>query len=413
MINLRMLRHSDMLLWISVGLLIFIGIMMIFSCTFSQQSREGDDPFYYTKKQLLAFVIGIAGLAIFAYLDYSHLKNSAIPLYAISVIFLLMVIYQGFTILGAQRWITIGPISFQPSELAKLIVLITLGTYLEGKRAEIRSIASLIPPLVILGIPFFLIFKQPDLGTAIILFFIFAGMLVWAETSNILLMLLITPILSIFLKQYLIIWVLYIIGLALYMRSSKVRPLDLIMIMVGNIGIGYAVPKIWGMLKEYQRQRLLAFLNPEIDPLGIGYHSLQAKIAVGGGGIFGKGFMHGTQTQLSFIPQQFTDFMFSAVGEELGFLGAVLILALFAVIIYRAIVIAYEARDFYGSLLAAGIAAMIGFQMFINIGMTLSLLPVVGIPLPFLSFGGTALVMNMCAVGLLQSISMRRHKLLF
>lgn len=413
MINFRMLRHSDMLLWISVGLLIFIGVMMIFSCTFSQQSREGDDPFYYTKKQLLAFVIGIAGLSIFAYLDYSHLKNSAIPLYAISIIFLLMVIYQGFTILGAQRWISIGPISFQPSEIAKLIVLISLGTYLEGKRAEIKSIASLIPPLLILGIPFILIFKQPDLGTAIILFFIFAGMLVWAETSNILLMLLITPILSIFLKQYLIIWVLYIVGLALYMRSSKVRLFDLVMILVGNIGIGYAVPKIWGMLKEYQRQRLLAFLNPEIDPLGIGYHSLQAKIAVGGGGIFGKGFMHGTQTQLSFIPQQFTDFMFSAVGEELGFLGSILILALFAVVIYRAIVIAYEARDFYGSMLASGIAAMIGFQMFINIGMTLSLLPVVGIPLPFLSFGGTALVMNMCAIGILQSISMRRHKLLF
>lgn len=413
MINFRMLRHSDMLLWICMGLLIFIGILMIFSCTFSQQSRGGDDPLYYTKRQLIAFIIGAAGLSIFAYIDYSHLKSLTIPLYVISVIFLLIVIYKGFTVLGAQRWISFGPISFQPSEIAKIVVLITLGTYLEGKRSEIKSIATLIPPLLILGVPFILIFKQPDLGTAIILFVIFAGMLIWAETSNILLMLLITPIVSIFLKQNIYVWILYILGLALYMRSSKVKVLDFITILVGNIGIGYAVPKIWGMFKEYQRQRLLAFLNPEVDPLGIGYHSLQAKIAVGGGGLLGKGFMHGTQTQLSFIPQQFTDFIFSAVGEELGFIGAILVVALFITIIYRAIIIAYEARDFHGSILAAGIAIMIGFQMFINIGMTLSLMPVVGVPLPFLSYGGTALAVNMCAIGILQSIAMRRHKLLF
>jgi rod shape determining protein RodA len=396
-----------------MGLLIFIGIMMILSCTFSQQSREGDDPLFYTKKQLLAFIIGAMGLAVFAYIDYSHLKNLAVPLYIISIFFLFIVIYKGFTILGAQRWITFGPVSFQPSEIAKLTVLLTLGSYLEGKRGEIKGITNLIAPLLILGLPFVLIFKQPDLGTAIILFFIFAGMLIWAEASNMLLILLITPILSIFLRQYIYIWIIYLVGLALYMKNSRIRLLDLASVMIGNIGIGYAVSSFWGMLKEYQRQRLLAFLNPDFDPLGIGYHSLQAKIAVGGGGILGKGFMHGTQTQLSFIPQQFTDFIFSAIGEELGFIGAIIIIVLFTIIIYRAIVIANEARDFYGSIIAAGIAAMIGFQMFTNISMTLGLMPVVGVPLPFVSFGGTALIMDMCAIGILQSISMRRRKLLF
>lgn len=408
-----MLRHSDTLLWLCMGLLIFIGIMMILSCTFSQQSREGDDPLFYTKKQLLAFIIGAMGLAVFAYIDYSHLKNLAVPLYIISIFFLFIVIYKGFTILGAQRWITFGPVSFQPSEIAKLTVLLTLGSYLEGKRGEIKGITNLIAPLLILGLPFVLIFKQPDLGTAIILFFIFAGMLIWAEASNMLLILLITPILSIFLRQYIYIWIIYLVGLALYMKNSRIRLLDLASVMIGNIGIGYAVSSFWGMLKEYQRQRLLAFLNPDFDPLGIGYHSLQAKIAVGGGGILGKGFMHGTQTQLSFIPQQFTDFIFSAIGEELGFIGAIIIIVLFTIIIYRAIVIANEARDFYGSIIAAGIAAMIGFQMFTNISMTLGLMPVVGVPLPFVSFGGTALIMDMCAIGILQSISMRRRKLLF
>lgn len=408
-----MLRHSDTLLWLCMGLLIFIGIMMIFSCTFSQQSREGDDPLYYTKRQLIAFIIGAMGLAVFAYIDYSHLKNLAVPLYIISIFFLFIVIYKGFTILGAQRWLAIGPVSFQPSEIAKLTVLLTLGSYLEGKRGEIKGIVNLIAPLLILALPFILIFKQPDLGTAIILFFIFAGMLIWAEASNMLLILLITPILSIVLRQYIYVWIIYLVGLALYMKNSRIRLLDLTAVMFGNIGIGYAVSRFWGMLKEYQRQRLMAFLNPDFDPLGIGYHSLQAKIAVGGGGILGKGFMHGTQTQLSFIPQQFTDFIFSAIGEELGFIGAIIIIVLFTIIIYRAIVIANEARDFYGSIIAAGIAAMIGFQMFTNISMTLGLMPVVGVPLPFVSFGGTALIMDMCAIGILQSISMRRRKLLF
>jgi len=408
-----MLRHSDMMLWISVALLIVIGIMMIFSCTYSQEGREGNNPWYYTQRQMIAFFAGLVGLAIFAYLDYSHLKNLTIPLYALSVIFLLIVLYRGFTVLGAQRWVSFGMISFQPSELSKLTVLISLATYLEQKRGEIKSLPDLIAPALILGIPFILIFKQPDLGTAIILFAIFTGMLIWAETSNTLLLLMITPLLSIFLKQNLYIWILYLLALFAYMRSTKLRMIDFTTIFICNVGIGYAVPKMWGMLKEYQRQRLLAFINPEVDPLGIGYHSLQAKIAVGGGGLFGKGFMHGTQTQLSFIPQQYTDFIFSAIGEELGIIGAVLVLILFAIVIYRAIMLAGEARDFYGSILAAGIAAMLAFQMFINIGMTLSILPVVGVPLPFISFGGTALIMNMCAVGILQSIAMRRHKLLF
>lgn len=408
-----MLRHSDMLLWLGVGLLILVGFMMIFSCTFSQQSREGDDPFYFTRRQFFAFVIGLLGLFFFSCMDYSHLKGASWFLYGISIISLSIVLFRGFTIFGAQRWVAVGPVSFQPSEISKLILLISLASFLGERRGEIKSILNLIPPLMILGIPFILIFKQPDLGTSIILFAIFTGMLVWAETSAILLIILVTPLLSIILKSNTYIWLFYLAALAVYMWQIKVKLMDYIIIFAGNIGIGYAVAKMWGMLKDYQKARLLVFLNPESDPLGIGYHSLQAKIAVGSGGFFGKGFMHGTQTQLAFIPQQFTDFIFSAIGEELGFLGSVAVIALFMLVLFRAIALAGEARDFFGSLLAAGIAVMIGFQVLVNIGMALGLLPVVGVPLPFISYGGTALVMNMCAVGILQSIAMRRHKLLF
>ncbi|MFH1709769.1 MAG: rod shape-determining protein RodA [bacterium] len=413
MLNLRMLRHSDILLWISVGILIFIGITMIFSCTYSQQSRDGDDPLYYTKKQLVAFVVGLFFLTGFAYFDYSHLKGASWILYGISIASLLIVLFKGFTMMGAQRWLAVGPISFQPSEMSKIILLIALASFLGERRGEIKSILSLVMPLVIVGIPFILIFQQPDLGTAIILFAIFTGMLIWAETSAILLIFMVTPLLSILLKPNIYIWMFYLAALAVYMRQIRIKWMDFTIILLGNIGIVYAVAKMWGMLKTYQKARLLVFLNPERDPLGIGYHSLQAKIAVGSGGFLGKGFMHGTQTQLAFIPQQFTDFVFSALGEEFGFLGSVIVLVLFAIVIYRAIVLAGEARDFFGSMLAAGIAAMLSFQVLVNVGMTIGLLPVVGVPLPFLSFGGTALVINMCAIGILQSIAMRRHKLLF
>jgi rod shape determining protein RodA len=413
MINFRMLRHSDMLIWICVGLLILISIMMILSCTFSQRSREGDDPFYYAKRQLFAFAIGLLGLSIFTYLDYSHLKGASWFLYGISIAFLLLVLFKGFTMLGAQRWTAIGPISFQPSEISKLILLIALASFLGERRGEIKSIMSLVPPLIIVAIPCILIFKQPDLGTSIILFAIFTGMLIWAETSATLLMFMVTPLLSIFLKSNTYVWVAYIVALAIFMWQIRIRLLDYAIILLGNIGTGYAVAKVWEMLKDYQKARLLVFLNPSSDPLGIGYHSIQVKIAIGSGGFFGKGYMHGTQTQLAFIPQQFTDFIFSALGEEFGFLGSVIVLALFTIVIYRAIMLAVESRDFFGSMLAAGIAVMLGFQVLVNIGMAMGLLPIVGVPLPFISYGGTALVMNMCAIGILQSIAMRRHKLLF
>jgi rod shape determining protein RodA len=413
MINFRMLKHSDIVLWVSVAILILVGLMMIFSCTYSQRAREGDDPYYYTKRQLVALILGLIGMSIFTYFDYSHLKTASWFLYGISVIFLLIVLFKGFMILGAQRWIALGPLSFQPSEISKLVLAIALAAFLGERRGEIKSILSLVLPLVIVGIPFILIFKQPDLGTSIILFAIFTGMLIWAETSATLLIFMVTPLLSIFLRSNTVIWGAYLLALAIYMRQIKVRWLDYSAILLGNIGIGYAVVRVWNMLKDYQKARLMIFLNPESDPLGIGYHSIQAKIAVGSGGFFGKGFMHGTQTQLAFIPQQFTDFIFSALGEEFGFLGTIIIVSLFVVVIYRAIILAVEARDFFGSMLAAGIAVMVGVQVIINVGMTLGLLPVVGVPLPFFSFGGTALVTNMCAIGILQSIAMRRHKLLF
>jgi rod shape determining protein RodA len=243
--------------------------------------------------------------------------------------------------------------------------------------------------------------------------FILIGMVAASGTSSKLLVLLVSPIFSIMLRPFLYVWIGYLALIVIILFLIRASLWDWILILGVNIGVGIAAPYIWGMLKGYQKQRILSFLDPSSDPQGAGYHSLQSLIAIGSGGFFGKGFLRGTQTQLQFIPEQHSDFVFSAVGEEFGFVGAFIVLTLFAVFIWRALAIAASSNDSFGGMFASGIAVMTAFHVFANIGMSMGLLPVVGMPLPFMSFGGSSLLMNMVAVGILQSIAMRRRKLIF
>jgi len=404
---------SDLQLWVCAGSLLVIGTVMILSSTFSMQARAGEDPLLYLKKHLIALILGLIVMAVFMYFDFDHLKTLAIPIYVLTVLALGMVLLRGFIALGAQRWVAIGPVSFQPSEVAKLATIIVLAAYLESRVGTLSNLLALLPPALLVGLPFVLIFKQPDLGTSLVLIAILLGMFLWAKASEGLLLLLFSPLLGIFLYQHFVIWVLYMVILTTVLFSVKFKWFDCLTIIALNIVSPRVFYHVFNMLKGYQKTRLLAFLNPNIDPRGAGYHSLQSKVAIGSGGFFGRGLFHGTQTQLQFIPQQFSDFIFSAVGEELGFIGAVAVVVLFTIIILRAIKIASESRTPFGSFLAGGIAVMFMFHMLVNIGMTMGLLPVVGIPLPFMSFGGTALLVDLAAVGILQNIAMRRSKIIF
>ncbi|MCX5725893.1 MAG: rod shape-determining protein RodA [Candidatus Saganbacteria bacterium] len=413
MINFRMLKYSDYMLWIALALSLFIGALLIYSSTASSQERIGTDTFFFLKKHLFSLIFAGIGLAIAMYFDYDHLKQIAIPLYIIILIFLAITLFSGTASGGAQRWISLGPLSFQPSEIAKLMMIVALAAFLEKRKDKLNDLLQLLPTFVLTAIPFAFIFKQPDLGTSLVLIAICFGMLAFAGGRPELLCFILSPILGIFFFQNIFLFIFYLIVIGIIMYALKLKILDNILILGANIGIGYIIPHIWATLREYQKMRLLTFLNPAMDPRGAGYHTLQAKIAVGGGGLFGKGLLHGTQTQLQFIPKQHTDFIFSVVGEELGFLGATLVLILFGIIIFRSIKIAMEARNPFGSLLAGGIAIMLTFHLMVNAGMTIGLLPVVGIPLPFFSFGGTSLLINLIAVGILQNIYMRRQKILF
>ncbi|OGB89152.1 rod shape-determining protein RodA [candidate division WOR-1 bacterium RIFCSPHIGHO2_01_FULL_53_15] len=412
MINFRMLKLSDPWLWFSAGALIVIGFTAIFSATYQLQIKADLDPLIFVKRQFMSLLLALTGLCLFTYFDYKHLKKAALFLYGFTIVLLVAILFTGSSAAGAQRWLQLGPVSFQPSELSKLTLIVALAAFF-SERKKIQSFWQAGYLLALVGIPFLLIFKQPDLGTALVFFAILLGLLTAAEASPRLLIFLVTPIISILLRPVVHLWLVYLLAVALVLFLTRARARDWLLILGINVGVGIALPYLWGMLKAYQRQRILAFLNPAADPYGAGYHSLQSIIAVGGGGFFGKGFMHGTQTQLQFIPEQHSDFIFSVMAEEFGFLGAAAVLALFALLIWRALVIASESRDTIGKLLASGIAVMLGFHVFANMGMVIGILPVVGIPLPFMSFGGTSLFVGLASVGILQSISMRRHKIIF
>lgn len=411
MLNLRLLKLSDALLWIAIAVLISIGLLAIFSSTGSMQLKLGIDAWMYVKRQFISLLVGMAGLALFCYLDYKHFKKAAPYFFGVMLLGLIIILFVGSGSQGAQRWFQLGFFSFQPSEISKIIMAICLASFF-SERKKLGTLDAL-TLLGLVGLPFILIFKQPDLGTALVFVVILVGMLSASRSSPKLLALLVTPMLSMLFRPILILWLIYLLtlGLILFLRRSSF--MDWLLIFGVNIGVGLAMPLIWGVLKVYQRERILSFLNPASDPYGAGYHSLQSMIAIGSGGFFGKGFLRGTQTQLQFIPEQHSDFIFSAIGEEFGFIGAIIVICLFAVVIWRGLKIAAESIDNFGSLLASGIVVMTAFHVFANIGMTLGLLPVVGIPLPFISYGGSSLLMNLIAIGILQSIAMRRQKIIF
>jgi rod shape determining protein RodA len=309
---------------------------------------------------------GMTGMVFSFSINYKSLYRWSPAIYAVCILLLIYVLIMGKYVGGARRWLILGPVSVQPSELIKIAVIISLARYY-SKHANPRgfTLSELLTPLMLTIIPFMLIVKQPDLGTAMVLVLIAGAMTVFV----------------------------------------KIERRSLLCIITACTITG---PLVWFLLKGYQKKRILTFINPDRDPLGAGYHIIQSKIAIGSGMIFGKGFLKGTQNALSFLPEQHTDFIFSVLAEEWGFVGSVFILFLFLVLIIWGLNIAYRCRDPFGTILAVGATAMIFWQVFINIGMAMGLMPIVGVTLPFISYGGSSIVSIMICVGLLMSISMRR-----
>ena len=367
MFDRRLIRNLDWLLILTVIAIFAISLIIITSTTVNFTG----DPLYYAKRHALRFGAGLVALLFILSLDYTYFYRFAPYIYFANVLLLLAVLFVGSDSGGAQRWIDLKFFELQPSEFAKLAIIISLARHLTDQEGNFDSFFSAIPFFLHVAIPMFLIFRQPDLGTSIVFIVILLGML--------------------------------------FMAGIKFKHL------AAYIGLGLAaLPFVWFRLKDYQKMRLIIFLDPYQDPLNDGYQIIQSLIAVGSGGLYGKGlFAEGTQNHLGFLLEQHTDFIFSAYAEETGFIGAVILLFLFLVLILRIIRVAYQARDTFGTLVCIGIATMMTFHVLINVGMTIGIMPVTGLPLPFVSYGGSSLLMNMIAIGVVLNIGMRRQKFMF
>ncbi|MCK8825606.1 rod shape-determining protein RodA [Fuchsiella alkaliacetigena] len=370
-----LIRELDYSIPIITLALVIIGLLMVASAT--QTNGFTNNPFVI--RQLIALILGVIFLILSLGFDYRVLKEYSEVIYLLNIILLVVVIIFGIEFSGTRRWVRLGPINLQPAELVKLGLIICLADFFAKHKKELVKIKQCfisclyIMPILILGL------AQNDLGTNLVFIFIFAGMF-YAAGAN--------------LKYYFTVVITAVLGIG--------------GMLFAHFQLGMSIP-----LKEYQLMRLIVFWDPTIDPLGYGYNIIQSKIAVGSGGLLGKGLFQGTQTNLGFLPEKHTDFIFSVLGEELGFLGAVVVLVLFFLLLWRIFKVALEAEDDFGQLLTIGILVMLLFHVFENVGMAIGIMPITGIPLPFISYGGSSLLTNILAIGLVVNVNVRRKKLKF
>lgn len=374
-LSTKTVRSLDFWLIIGMALLLSLGLLVLSSAS----ANVGQEPFEYFKKQSLWVFLGIVALVVSLFFHYKTFSRFANWIYGFNLIMLISVFFVGSSAKGAQRWIDLGFFQFQPSELSKLLLILTFADFLYRRHGRLNTLWELIPCFLYVGVPMLLILKQPDLGTSLVFVVITFGMMLVAGANRVLLVTLLLSGLAVAVS-------------AIYLHLEH---------------------GMWIPLKDYQVNRLIIFLNPELDPLRSGYQIRQSLVAIGTGGFWGMGLFRGTQSQLNFLPDHHTDFIFSVIAEELGFFGVIVFLSLFCFIFIRSLKVALNARDLYGTLLVTGVVSMYLFHVAVNIGMAASIMPVTGLPLPFVSYGGTAMLVNLLSFGMIVNVKMRSNSMLF
>lgn len=377
MLNRRALRNIDFLF--IIVLLLILGASLLILSTASINVDKAH-PYHFVELQALWIASGIVLAVLVASFDYQRLQRYSWVIYGVTLVLLIAIFFVGESAKGATRWIPItSSFNLQPSELAKILIIITLADFLSKREGKLTRIRDFILPFLFVIIPILLIFKQPDLGTSLVLVAIFIGMMFVAGANP-------------WKFGGILLGGALIVGIALFLHFKYNMPLP---------------------MHDYQLNRLTIFMNPAADTSGDGYHIIQSIWAIGSGGLWGKGYHMGTQIQLNFLPEHHTDFIFSVVGEEFGFIGTITLLFFFFIFLSRAISVAFNAKDMFGTLVATGIISMFIFHILVNVGMTSGIMPVTGIPLPLISYGGNNMWSNMLAVGLLINIRMRSQQLMF
>ncbi len=385
--------------------LIGIGLATVYSATSVPGAHEG-----LWQKQLVWFGAAVVIAWIIAAVHYRFYDAVSWPLYAVSLLLLVAVFVVGVERMGAKRWIEFGSFQFQPSEIAKLATAFVLARFFDHARLDLRKIRWWLPPLLIAIVPFVLVAKEPDLGNASSFPAMLIAMYFWAGMPAGQLLLGLSPIFNValFFLTGSVWW--FVAMFAGILAFARPRIVVLVAMIALNGAVAVALPNLWNHLHDYQKRRIETFLNPEHDPTGSGYQVIQSKIAIGSGGLVGKGYLKGSQKALAFLPMRHTDFIYSVVGEELGLLGSLTVVLLYGIVVFRGYRLASIARDGFASLMAVGITTALFFHILVNMLMTIGWAPVTGVPLPFLSYGGTALIVNCIQIGLLQNVALRRRE---
>jgi len=386
-------------------LIILIGMIVIYSSSAGMES--GNERTFY--RQLIWLCLGLV-LATVAFIVPAKLLFAfAYIIYFFAVLLLVIVLMQGKSS-GLERWIGIGGLRFQPSEFAKIAVVVAVARFLSQYKVGQNNLKNLLIVFALVAVPLYLVKEQPDLGTSLVYMAIIIPMLYWAGIHPFILFVLISPLISVIASGYFyffLVWMLIVLAVLFLSRKTLIVVLGLFIL---NISVGVMTPYLWNKLKPYQQERILNVLDPKKDPRGTGYQVLQSLNAIGSGGITGKGFMKGTQTQLRFLPEQHTDFIFSVLGEEFGFAGVSITLLLFSLLIIRMVSIAASVKSRFEGLIVIGFASVILFHIFVNTGMTVGIMPVTGLPLPFLSSGGSFLISMILMMGIVLNIAYNRNR---
>lgn len=398
-------EHVDFPMLIVTLALVVIGLVSIYSATYDAGASEN------SYRQALYAAAGLFVLLLVAFLPLRVLQFAAAPAYFASVLLLVSVLLLGKTVSGSTSWFNLGAFRLQPSEFTKITTVLALAAYLSRSDVSLQNLRHLSVVAAIVGLPVALIMLQPDTGTAMIYGVMFLPFLYWAGASSFVLLAIMAPLVAAVTALFgTTAFLIAVIVLGALIWVTKEHRIVAAVVFSVTVLVGISVQSIYSGLKPYQQKRIDTFLDPNADPLGAGYNVLQSKVAIGSGGLFGKGYLRGTQTQLNFIPEQWTDFIFCVPGEEFGFIGASVVLVLFLVLLARGVWLGSAMKNRFGSYVAIGLTAVFGAHIVINIGMALGLLPVVGVPLPFLSYGGSSLLTNMTMVGVLLNLYANRKE---
>ncbi|HEX2956762.1 MAG TPA: rod shape-determining protein RodA [Chitinispirillaceae bacterium] len=405
----------DFVLFSGALALWIIGILLVYSATYFHDSGPLVG---LHKQQILWVIMAVLVIMVVISIPGRYFFSYAYILYGGSLLLLLLALVVGVSAKGAERWIMVAGVKLQPSEFAKIGLMIALARYLSEKTVSLEKITTFIMPGLLIAVPFILVLKQPDLGTAGVFCAMSLPMFFWGGLSLIEVIYMVSPIISLFFSFIPLIlsynsnsnwgifeaipWGVFFLSLCTLLYFTRPRWLILVAVIIANLFTATITTVVWNsFLKDYQKMRIISFVNPQADPFGAGYQVIQSKVAIGSGAVFGKGYLQGTQTKLSFLPEQHTDFIFSVLGEQFGLIGCTIVYLIFMLVIARGFALTQSVRNRFYNLLLVGSSSIIGFHVFVNTAMTLGMMPVTGIPLPFLSYGGSFTLTVAILIGLM------------